>query len=228
MKYATFLFAAVLAVFILSGCAEPQSRHIQVNATAEVEAAPQLVVFNFKIERRGKVLLTLKNIVDKRTAALVKLCKRLGIKPKDLTAAEVSIEPQYHYNSGRFTGYHVSRNVTARLYDLSKYSSVIDGAVRAGITTIENVSLQIKEEYKLENEALAKAVLLGTSKARMLAEQNGVRLGKVIQITETGSVAYQANYELRRKGLRSYDAASVFEPGRLSVSKSIQLTFEII
>jgi len=225
------MIAIFLGMAVLTGCTESPTRQIQVSATAQVKAKPEVVVFDFQIEERGKVLRPLKATVDRRTASLVALCKKLGIKPRDLTAAEVSIQPQYDYRTDHFNGYQVSRTVTARLYDLTRYSKVIDGAVNAGITTINNVSLQLKDDNELELKALAKAVEKATTKAGLLATRNGVGLGKVIQVVESGPDYFQSAYELK-KSARISDTATeaapnAFEPGRLSVSKTVQITFAI-
>jgi uncharacterized protein YggE len=227
------LLWVVLLGLALTGCTDSHShtRQIQVSASGEVKAKPEVVVFDFQIEKRGTILKSLKRVVDENTAALVALCKKLGIKPKDLVAAEISIQPQYNYNTNRFTGYQVSRNVTARLYDLTKYSKVIDGAVNAGITTIQNVSLEMKGEKDLRLKALARAVEKATSKAKLLADKNGVGLGKVIQVIETGSGAYQVAYlakqQRNRDGVAAEAAPYAFEPGRLSVASTVQISFEI-
>lgn len=223
--------AILLAAMVLAGCTESRSRQIQVSGTATVKARPELVVFDFMIEERGQLLSPLKSRIDSKATALVKLCKRLGIQPKDLTSAEISIQPQYHYNTGRFTGYHVSRTVTARLYDLSNYSKVIDGAVKTGITTIQNISLQMKPDNNLENRALVKAVDDGTAKAILLAGRGQVRLGKILQVTESGpGFPVQSGYrakKLARDDVALEAAPYVFEPGQLSVSKTVHLVFDI-
>jgi len=227
------LLWVVLLGLVLTGCTDSRaySRQIQVSATAEVKAKPEVVVFDFQIEKRGTELKALKMVVDRNTAAMVVLCKNLGIKPKDLTAAEISIQPQYNYNTNRFTGYQVSRSVTARLYDLGKYPEVISGAVNAGITTIQNVSLEMKDQKDLELRALAKAVEKATAKAKLLAEKNSVTLGKVVQVTEAGSGGYQVAFEAKqlrnRDGIAAEAAPYAFEPGRLSVSSTVQMSFEI-
>lgn len=233
MKNSKPILVLVLGLLALSGCARAEPGSINVSATATVEAKPEVVVFDFLVEERGKLLKPLKNSVDRKATALVKLCKRLGIEPKDLTSAEITIEPQYHYNTNRFTGYEVSRTVTARLYNLDKYSKVIDGAVNSGITTIRNISLQLKDDTNLEDRALRKAVDSARAKAQLLAQQGQVKLGKVTSIIESGSQNFLSDYVLKRSS-RVRDVANeaapapyAFEPGQLSVTKTIQMSFEI-
>lgn len=234
MKQANLVLVVILAAITLAGCNDKPMGEIHVSATATVEAKPELAVFDFLIEERGKQLKPLKNVVDRKASALVKLCKQLGIKPKDLTSAELSIEPQYHYNTNRFTGYHVSRTVTARLYDLEKYSKVIDGAVNSGITTVRNISLQLKDDENLEKQAMTRAVDSAFAKALLLAKQNRVTLGKVTSVSETGSNNYvAANYLAKQSrsrgmtGVAMEAAPFAFEPGHLSVSKTVQITYAI-
>ena len=67
----------------------------------------------------GRNLSELKTEIDRKTAALVGLCKKIGIKTKNITSAEVSIRPQYNYQTRTFLGYDVSRNVSVILKDLA-------------------------------------------------------------------------------------------------------------
>jgi uncharacterized protein YggE len=215
---------------ILAGCIETTQKSIKVSGDAYVYADPELARFDFSIEERGKVLSVIKNTVDNKTAKLVKLCKSLGIDPKDITAAEISIEPQYNYENNVFTGYHISRNVHANLYDLNKYSAFIEGAVTAGITNIQNISLELKEENSMEYEALEKAIAKARQKAEFLATKSGVKLGEVLNISESKSGFLQDEYKfegfLEKRAAPEADIA-VFEPGQLTVSRTVHVVYGI-
>lgn len=220
----------LMGLFFVAACNDPTTRRIEVSGSAFVYAAPELARFDFTIEKRGKVLSTLKSDVDRKTARLVKLCKKLGIDPKDITAAEVEIEPKYSYERNTFLGYKVSRNVHANLYDLDKYSKVIDGAVRAGITNIQNISLELKEQNNIEDQALEKAITKARYKAELLANKSGVKLGEVLRISESQPALPQEEYKLY-KGLSDRapepSANAVFEPGRLTITRTVYVVFGI-
>lgn len=218
----------LVSLLFLSACDQSSQKLISVNATASVNTAPELARFNFLIDKRGKNLTRVKNDIDIKAGKLVELCKKLGIKTKDITAAEITIEPRYNYNNNAFLGYRITRTISATLYDLTKYSQVIEGAVKAGITNISNISLEVKKENSLEDKALASAVKKAKNKAQLLASLNNVQLGEVLEITESGAPRIYAKYRAEKKQLsRRAMPNAVFEPGQLSISKTVSIVYSI-
>lgn len=218
----------LVSMLYLSGCDQSVQKQISVSGTSSINIAPELARFNFLIEKRGKNLSKIKADVDNKAKRLVNLCKKLGIKTKDITAAEVTIEPRYNYNKNTFLGYRITRSISAVLYDLRKYSKVIEGAVKSGITNIENISLELKKETSLENQALAAAVLTAKNKAELLASMAGVRLGNVIIINEVGPANIYVRYRAKKYQSGSLTRENaVFEPGQLTVNRTVNMIYSI-
>ncbi len=219
------------ALLIISWCffvaaASANEGGIQVFGNAQISVAPDMATFSFSIDERGKLLEDLKVSVDEKSADLVSLCKSTGIVEKEITASEVSIRPQYNHQTKTLIGYEVSRVIKVTLNDLAKYSTLVNGAIAAGITTIRSINLDTKDRIALENKALGSAIGAAKVKAEIIASRTATRLGRVVRVEESGSRSEIGTY---RFSATSADARSqgVFEPGEIAVSASVVITYAI-
>lgn len=229
MRMRNFLYVMMLLGLLgaTTACTNANEQCIEVNGTAKVDIVPEMAVFSFSISERGRDLGLIKNRIDKKTARLVHLCKKFGIDAKDISAAEMAITPHYQYEQNRFIGYEVSRDVKATLYDLKKYTALIDGAIAAGISTIDNITLDTKQRGELQTKALQAALRNARQKAEIIADTSYVKLGQVRNIKEgTDAGVWPSHNYLLARG-ETDQKANVFEPGVISVSKSVTVVFEI-
>jgi len=202
---------------------------IQVVGTAKESVVPDMATFSFSINERGKRLSNVKASVDNKSANLINVCKKLEIEAKNITSTEVSIRPQYNYQTKTFIGYEVSRTIKVTLNDLRQYSELVNGAIEAGITTVGNIDLDTSARENLENKALASAIEAAKVKAEIIARNTGTQLGRVLSVKE-GSLPFEADM-YRFKGLT--ESASVemrqgaFEPGEITITTSVVIKYEI-
>ena len=200
---------------------------IEVTGTAKESVVPDMARFSFSINGKGKLLPTLKNEIDIKTAGLVTLCKKLGVKTKDITSSEVSIQPEYNYQTRSFIGYNVSRNVKVILNNLDKYTALVNGAIESGITTINSINLDVKDREILENKALGAAIDAAKKKAEIMAESSDVDLGSVIYVKEGGSSVRIENYAFEEKLGQRSNVRGVFEPGEIAVTATVVVRYSI-
>ena len=223
------LIILLLSVNFLISSVYASDDGIQVVGTAKVSVVPDMATFSFSINERGKILSNLKASVDNKSAKLVSLCKKLGIDSKHITSSEVSIRPQYNYQTKSFIGYEVSRDIKVILDKLNKYSELVNGAINTGITTVRSVNLDIKDRVSLENMALGSAIGAAKIKAEIIANNTGTKLGKVISVKE-GSVPFEAsNYQFRGFAESAPVAMKqgAFEPGEITITTNVIIKYKI-
>ncbi len=224
------LFNYTLVFFclcLLSPYVNAEEGGIEVTGTAKESVVPDMATFLFSINGKGKVLETLKNEIDTKTADLVSLCKKTGVKTKDITSSEVSIRPEYNYQTKSFIGFNVSRNVKVILKNLDHYTDLVNGAIKSGITTISSIALDTKDREKLERKALGLAIAAAKEKADIMAKSSGVTLGKVIYIKEGGSPIRTEGFAFREKSSSAPVTQGVFEPGEISVTATVVVKYSI-
>ena len=223
------IILTILSFYFFLTFAHADEGGIQVVGTAKISVVPDMATFSFSINERGKILPTLKTDVDGKSADLVSLCKKLDIESKHIISSEVSIRPQYNYQTKTFIGYEASRDIKVTLNELSKYSELVNGAIGTGITTIRSINLDIKDRVNLENKALSAAIDAAKIKAEIIAKNTGTKLGKVISVQE-GSMPFEANNYKFRGVAESSSIASrqgAFEPGEITITTSVVLKYEI-
>lgn len=200
---------------------------VQVVGSSKVSVAPDIAHFIFAISGQGKELKGLKADIDSKTARLVGACKQIGVRSKDISSTEVSIRPQYNYQTKEFLGYEVSREVKVALNQLARYTELVNGAIESGITTIRDISLDTTQRDMLERQALSAAVDAAKKKAQALAQRAGVELGKVVSMVEGGAHAELASYEFKSQRLSMSAAQDAFEPGEITVSATVTILYSI-
>jgi len=224
--YKSVVFSFILFSFT-TACTYAEEAVIEVTGTAKESVVPDIARFSFSINGRGKELAHLKSEIDKKTADTVSLCKNLGVSIKNITSSEVAIHPQYNYQNKSFIGYQVSRNVKVVLEDLDNYSALINGAIKSGITTLNNVTLDTKNHDVLEHKALAAAITAAKRKAEILAVSSNVSLGKVLYVKEIGSPMRQEAFRFKQRALSDASSQNAFEPGEISVTATVSVKYSI-
>ena len=200
---------------------------IEVKGTAKESVVPDIATISFSINGRGKELAVLKKEIDVKTADTVSLSKKLGVKTKNITSSKISIHPQYNYQTKSFIGYEVSRTIMVVLNDLSKYSGLVNGAIKAGITTINNITFDTKNRDSLERKALGLAIKAARQKAEILATSSNVTLGKVLYVKEEGGPIRLESYAFRQRANSVGMAKGAFEPGEISVTSTVLVRYSI-
>lgn len=192
-RFFTMAFS-ILIVFIslsFSVAAAPQaeSRTISVRGEALLSLKPDLAIVTFGvISEAPKVAAAL----DANNQAMQKVfdsMKGLGIEDRDVRTSGFSVSPQYE--SGRvlqrarkIVGYSVQNRVTVRLRDLSKIGGFMTTVIDQGVNRFHGFQFTLEETPERLDQLRKVAVQDAMRKAKILADSAGVKLGKVLRITE--------------------------------------------
>lgn len=200
---------------------------IEVTGVATERVIPDMATFSFSISGKGQDLAATKAAIDKKTASTVSLSKKLGIKSKNITSSKISIHPQYNYQTKSFIGYEVSRNIKVVLNDLDKYTDLVNGAIKSGITSIRNIILDTKNRASLERKALGSAIEAAKKKAEILAISSNIKIGKVLHVKEGGVPIRLESYAFNQRSRNEGLTQGAFEPGEISVTATVSVRYAI-
>ncbi len=164
-------------------------------------------------------------------AAVIKALKDAGIDEKDIQTAYYSVytEQRFKPETGQSTGeyvYHASSSVNVTIRDLGKVGTVLDKAVAAGANNISGVNFNVADTTQLEATAREKAVADARARATDLARLFNVQLGDVIAISEVTTGGPMPMYD-RGASAGLGGGGAPIQPGQLSVSMQLQVTFEL-
>jgi len=118
--------------------------------------------------------------------------KKAGVAPRDIATASVGLSPQYRYAENQppvITGYQATNSVSVRFRDVAKSGVILDALVGEGANQIDGPNLAIDQPDAALDEARADAVKRARARAELYARAAGMRVTRIVSITENGENA---------------------------------------
>lgn len=161
--------------------------------------------------------------------------KKLGIDEKDIQTSDYNLSPSYNWTekTGQtLIGYEVTQNLSLKIRDLSKIGDVIAKTTEQGANQIGNIAFTIDDEFSLRNQARELAIGKAKEKAGLIAQQSGIKLGKIIGFSENApSPVYPLSYSNAKMDLGAGSSSSVPSPniqaGQNEIKVDVSLVYEV-
>jgi uncharacterized protein YggE len=167
-----------------------------------------------------------------QTETVIKAITDFGIDAKDIRTTNFSIWPMDKYDpvSGTPTGektYAVDNTVYVTVRELDKLGDLLDTVVQAGANTVNSVQFDVADKDEALKTARADAVKDAQEKAKELAEASGLSLGEIQSIGFVDSNPFPV-FDGKGGGGGAAEAASVpIQPGQLTFTVSVNISYEI-
>ena len=240
MRFVRLLAATlVLATALTPAALSAQERDrkepvIVVSGEGDAAIAPDLAIVSLGVAETRKTAREALDVANAAMSAVIDALKKQGIAPRDLQTSGLSIQAQYSYPQNEdgtpkppvLTGYMVSNTLTVRIRDLAKVGAVIDQAVTLGVNQGGDIRFTNEDPAKTVTEARTEAVKNAIGKAQTLADAAGVKLGRILEITESSSPEDPRPMMSARMAKQAEDAVPV-EAGENSYAVNVNVTFAI-
>lgn len=233
--------AAVAAALTLPSAACAQETHaadapgaepgkLFLSATGDVSAAPDMARVTAGVVAEGANASAAMADQRARMNAVIAALRDAGIAERDIQTTGLDLSPVYAsyergQNGPRITGYRASNRVTVVARDLTTVGPTLDALVDAGANTIDGVSFAIEDSDALLDQARRDAVATLLARAELYADAAGVRVGRILEMNESGGYQPQPMYAMTRAV--AADAATPVAGGELTLSVTVSATFAI-
>ncbi len=206
-----------------------EGRTITVVGVGTASGAPDQATAQLGIETQSTTPEQATRANNDQMTKLIEALKAAGIAEKDIQTTYYSVytEQRYKPETGEATGeiiYHASASVSVTIRDISQVGAVLDKAVAAGANNISGVSFSVADTTGLEATARERAVADARARAADLARLFGVQVGEVTAISEVVNSGPVPVYD-RATGLGG--GGTPIQPGQLSISTQLQVTFNL-
>jgi uncharacterized protein len=229
--------ATGLAITTVSGCDKhnpPQPganpRQVTVIGSGHVQGVPDTLTADVRIEFTAPDVTAAMNQTNDRQQAVINALVGAGIDRKDIGTTEVTLQPQYGSpepgGSATITGYRAANAIEVKVHPPDAASRMLALIVSTGgdATRISSVSYSIADDSQLVKDARARAFNDAKNRADQYAQLSGLRLGKVISISEaTGGTPTAGAPPALPRGM----SAVPLEPGQQTVSFSVTAVWEL-
>lgn len=233
--YVGVLTRNALRTYDYIGKSPDMINQITVTGTAKVTATPDVAVLNIGIINEGATVnLAQKGVTEKMNAIIDSLKKDFKVETKDIKTESFSVNPKYDWTDGRqrIIGYTASQSITVKARDFDKTGDILAKATELGANSVYGPTFSIDDPEKVKAEAREKAIAQAKEKAELLADQVGIKLGRIVNFYEGGSaemanVAYGMGGSMDMAVSSVKVAAPTIEPGSQDVQLTVSISYEI-
>jgi len=204
-----------------------------VDGEGKVTAIPDTAEINLGIQVNKPTVEAAQKEANEKINKITDELKKLGIEEKFIKTINYSLYPEYDYRAGqKIVGYNVNITLKIKVKDFDKINQVIDTATSLGANQIGNLSFTIDDEKleELKMEARKQAIEKAKKKAKEIANAGGLRLGRIVNISESIPSSSYPSPLLREAGIggTEEDSKTEIQPGESEITVSIVLSYETL
>jgi uncharacterized protein YggE len=170
---------------------------------------------------------------------LVDVVRSNGIEPRDVKTTELSVDPQFEelsevaaeraereHRSPRILGYVASDKLELRLRDLAKAPDVMDGLFAAGANYVKGPEFSLSEPAPIQRLARRAAVDAARVEADTYADALGMKVARVLRVSERGDFDYDDTDQIVVTGSRI--RRTPVEPGEITTRIRVWIDYALI
>jgi len=214
------------------------ARNMNVSASGDAYVKPDVALLSFSVVSEGKDTQKIADDNNKKITEAIELAKEVGIPEEDIQTSQYSLEPIYaqqpSYGAEVFVpsiaSYRLSQSVVIKIRDFALISDMLAKLPTIGINRIGGLSFDVEDQETALAQARDEAFSRAKEKAENIAKQSGVKLGKIMNVSEYSDspYGYARGYGLGGDSAMSLPvAAPTIEPGAQKVSVNVSLTYAI-
>lgn len=214
---------------------------LTVSDQGKVTVKPDLAIIDFSVVTQGADPKTVQKDNDAKMTDIVAYLKSQGIDEKDIKTASYNLNPQYDYTwcrpdqsniacPAKLSGYILTQGVELKLRDLSKVGEIIGNLPAKGTNEISSIYFTVDDQDIPKIEAREQALEKAMTKAVTMAKAAGIKLGKVLNISENGNY-YQTPSVYASKDMTSTGSgvgySAPIQTGSNEITVDVSITYEI-
>jgi uncharacterized protein YggE len=219
------LSAALALPMAAPAFAEGTGSTITVTGTGTVQTPPDLATLMIGVTTQGETAAVALSANSEAVAAVTARLTASGIEARDMQTSNLSINPNWtsidSSSSPTISGYVATNLLTIRVRDLGGLGSVLDAAVADGANTLNGLTFGMAKPEPALNEARKAAVADARAKAELLVAAAGMKLGRIVTITEGGAWSDPAPM------FRESAAAVPVQGGELAMTANVTVQYEM-
>lgn len=210
---------------------EETTRTVSVSGEAIGSFAPNVGEISLGVVSEGKDAGEALQSNRERMNALFEALEAAGVERKSIQTTQVNLSPVYTFEQNdrgrqrKVSGFQASNSVRIETRDLKTFGSLIDAVVKAGANQISGIQFRTEltdaQRAELRRQAMRDAV----SRATILVESVGMRLGDPLKITESSSSDPQPVVMAMTRGMEAMSAPTPIAPGEQELRVSVSVTF---
>jgi uncharacterized protein YggE len=186
----SFVLAAAVLVQASSAFAQqaPPPDVVVTSGEGLIQAAPDRAWITIAAETRGQSAREAQRRNNEAMQPVQAALRKTGLPAEAIRTVGYDVQQEFDFVNGKRVarGYVARNSIEVRVDDVAKLGELLELAVGQGATTISNLRFDVKDQARLEREALRQAVADARAKAEAAAAGAGRAVDRVIKVEEGG------------------------------------------
>ncbi|MBR3456829.1 MAG: SIMPL domain-containing protein [Selenomonadaceae bacterium] len=224
-----FLFVLFLALPNMASASETDASVLSVTGEGSAQGTPDQATLTISVTNHARDAKAAQRENAASATKIQNALKSMGIDGKDIQTRNYSFCPTYREDSGHedeINGYEASNSILVTIHDLNIIGQAIDTALSHGANHIEGLEFSRRDTEEMRREALAAAIRNARSKADIIAQELGMHIAGIKNVSESTSSARQRSYNLAEMAKSGgIDSSTPIEIGTLTLEASVHIDF---
>lgn len=203
---------------------------LSISSQAEAKRAPDIATLSAGVVTQAADANAAMRTNATEMTKVVAAIRAAGIADKDIQTSGVNLNPQYRYAENQppaITGYQASNTVNIIVRDITKTGKILDALVATGANQVNGPSFDVEDKEAAFDEARRAAVEKAKGRAAMYANTLGLRVRRIVSISE-GSGYDPPRPMMSMAKMESSPAADTpISPGESTLSVNLAIVFEL-
>lgn len=228
--------------FMLNGSSNWQNSNvITVVGKGEINGKPDIATISFTITKEGKTVAEAQTAVAEIEGKALVALRTAGVEDKDIKTESSSFNPKYDntpiycvaypcvQKAPKIIGYEAYETISVKVRKLDTTGTIIEELGKTGVNNLYGPNFAIDDEEGLKAEARKKAIEDARAKAKVLAKDLGVRLGRITSFSENadGYPVYYAKAGATLDSVSESGSRAELPAGENTISSSVSITYSI-
>jgi len=205
----------------------PAATGITVMGQGSVSVKPDVANIQLGVQTTDADAGHARTANDAAMAKVMAAVEGLGVSTNDITTTNYSISPQYDANGVNVTGFTVSNMINVKAKDLTKLGDIITAAVSAGSNSSYGISFDVQDRTASYNQALSQAMDKAKARATLMAQECGVKLGRVMTVSESSSNPGPV-FAMANASVAGAAPSTPVSSGQMDITASVTVVYEIV
>lgn len=212
---------------------------LDISAEGDVMRAPDIAFISAGVQADAESAQAAMQQQASAMTGVFDALARAGIEKKDMQTSDFSLQPRYTYvevdegrgrtrGEQRLDGYTASNQLTIKVRDLDRLGATMDSLVSAGGNTFSGISFALDDDEDVRAEARRLAVGKAIARAELYASAAGMKVGRIVTISEGGDYSPQPMAMMARGKDMMMEASTPISGGEVGYTARVNITFELV
>lgn len=205
-------------------------RTMSLSGEGKVYAIPDIATVSLGLTIKNKTVSEAQAENTKKINKLHEELKKFNIPKEDISTTQYSVYPNYYWAKDKqiLEGYNVHQTLEVKIRDFDIAPKVLELIGKLELNQVGGLNFIVEDVEKYKQDARIQAVKNVQEKARAIAQEAGVKLGKIVSFQED-SAPILPIYKSYASEVGGFGGdAPVVEGGSREIRIRVEISYEVL